>query len=199
MWDCTQSLPILVFENKTVWAWLPKADKQACGWPGTKSSPTKRRFWGYVPIKSIVRFWVGWDWLRYVPDLRLAWLCYPQGALLYHYYICVVVVHSCLCQALIRHEWGASLADVGLHSKSPHVTWEQNCAGLAPQSEQTSLRVAKNKILPHSRELAKLGKNRVILPIWILVLYYIAIVLSLIENRKIPKTNLIQIPKREKI
>jgi len=29
-----------------------------CGWPGTKSSPTKRHFWGYVPVKSIVCFWV---------------------------------------------------------------------------------------------------------------------------------------------
>ena len=33
----------------------------------------------------------------------------------------LVVVHSCLRQVLIRHEWGASLADVGLHSKSSHV------------------------------------------------------------------------------
>ena len=40
MWDCTQSLPILGIENKTVRAWLPKTDKQACGWPETKSSPT---------------------------------------------------------------------------------------------------------------------------------------------------------------
>ena len=40
MWDCTQSLPILGTENKTVRAWLPKADKQACGWPETKSSLT---------------------------------------------------------------------------------------------------------------------------------------------------------------
>ena len=37
-------------------------------------------------------------------------------------FLCVVVVHSCLCQVLIRHEWGASLADVGLHSKFSHVT-----------------------------------------------------------------------------
>ena len=35
---------------------------------------------------------------------------------------CVVVVHSCLCQALIKHEWDTFLADVGLHSKSSHVT-----------------------------------------------------------------------------
>ena len=40
MWDCTQSLPILGTKNKTVRAWLPKADKQACRWPETKSSPT---------------------------------------------------------------------------------------------------------------------------------------------------------------
>ena len=28
MWDCTQSLPILGTENKTVQAWLPKANNQ---------------------------------------------------------------------------------------------------------------------------------------------------------------------------
>ena len=43
MWNCTQSLPILL-ENKTVRVWLPKADKQACGWPWTKSSPTRDIF-----------------------------------------------------------------------------------------------------------------------------------------------------------
>ena len=65
-------------------------------------------------------------------------------------------VHSCLCQALIRHEWGASLADVELHSKSSHIAWEQNRAGLAPQSGQTSLRVARNKTLPHKRHLQEI-------------------------------------------
>ena len=39
MWDCTQSLPMSL-EDKTVRAWLSKVDKQACGWLGTKSSPT---------------------------------------------------------------------------------------------------------------------------------------------------------------
>ena len=63
---------------------------------------------------------------------------------------CVVVV--CLYQALIRHEWGASLADVGLHSKSSHVACEQNRVGLAPQSGQISLRVARNKFLPHNND-----------------------------------------------
>ena len=36
---------------------------------------------------------------------------------MYHYYTCVVVVHSSLGQRLMRHEWEASLPDVGL-SKS---------------------------------------------------------------------------------
>ena len=65
-------------------------------------------------------------------------------------------VHSCLCQTLIRHEWGASFANVELHSKSSHIAWEQNRAGLAPQSGQTSLRVAMNKILPHKRHLQEI-------------------------------------------
>ena len=51
----------------------------------------------------------------------------------------VVVVHSCLRQALIKHEWGAFLADVGLHPESSHTChWEQNSAGLTPQSGQTA-------------------------------------------------------------
>ena len=63
----------------------------------------------------------------------------------------MVVVHSCLLQGLIKYEWGASLADVGLHLESSHTWyWEQNRAGLAPQSGQTSLQVARNKILPHN-------------------------------------------------
>ena len=163
MWDCTQSLPMLL-ENKTVRAWLPKADKQACEWPGTKSSPIKRRFWGTVPIKSIVRFGkrVGLAWPCSTPydtctvllpmkgtPLPLLHMCSSGTLMLVPSTYCVVVVHSCLYRALIKHEWGASLADVGLHSKSSHVAWEQNRAGLAPQSGHTSLRVARNKILPH--------------------------------------------------
>ena len=138
-------------ENKTMRAWLPKADKQACGWPGTKSSPTKRHFWGQCPSKVLSAL----GSLRFDPCVGSLWHIYTVllplcRARLYHYYTCVVVVHSCLCQALIRHEWGASLADVRLHSKSSHVAWGQNHAGLSPQSGQTSLRVARNKILPHS-------------------------------------------------
>ena len=78
--------PTLSTENKTLRAWLPKKDKQLAG-RGTKSSPTKRRFWGTVPISSIVRFGVGWDWLGHVSNLWPAQLCYPQGAHLYHYYM----------------------------------------------------------------------------------------------------------------
>ena len=37
----------------------------------------KRRLLGAVPIKSIVRFGVGWDWLGHVPDSTLARFCYP--------------------------------------------------------------------------------------------------------------------------
>ena len=52
----------------------------------------------------------------------------PHSCLIsvWHKHECIIttiMVHSCLCQALIRHEWDASLADVGLHSKSqnpPH-------------------------------------------------------------------------------
>ena len=86
-------------------------------------------------------------------DMRRLWVLMPYKCLaqawVYHYHTCVVVVHSCLCQTLIRQEWGASLANMGLHSKFSHVTWEQNHEGLTPQSGQTSLRVARNKILPH--------------------------------------------------
>ena len=128
MWNCTQNFPILGIRNKTVWAWLPKSDKQACGWSGTKSSPTKRRFLRAMPIKGIVRFW--WQSLRHV---RSHGFVTPKGMPPYYrqhalavFETCsrtrVVVVHSCLCQALIKHKWDASFADMGLHSKSSH-TW----------------------------------------------------------------------------
>ena len=78
----------------------------------------------------------------------------------------LVVVHSCLCQALIKHEWGVSLADVGLHSKSSYVAWGQNLAGLAPQRGQTSLRVAKNKFLPHKKALLRDSVHQEYCPLW---------------------------------
>ena len=52
-------------------------------------------------------------------------------ARLYHYCVCVVVVHSCLELKLIRHGWGASLVDVGQVSKTSHVTWGQSHEDIA--------------------------------------------------------------------
>ena len=143
-------------EDKIVWTWLLKADKQTCGGSGTKSSPTKWRF-----LRGCTRQEYYLLWGR----VRLAWPCLGPAictALLPLKCTplplpCVVVVHSCLRQALIRHEWGASLADMELHSKSSHVAWGQNCAGLAPQSRQTSLRRVRNKILPHKSQLVFIG------------------------------------------
>ena len=61
-------------------------------------------------------------------------------------WVCVVVVHHAFAQELIRHAWGAFLVDVGQNPKASqkwvkpeeetHVAWEQNRAGLAPQSGQ---------------------------------------------------------------
>ena len=66
----------------------------------------------------------------------------PRRARLYHYHMCVVVVHSCLCQALIKHEWGAFLANVGqVRSKlsTSHTRhWKQSLAGLALPRGQTT-------------------------------------------------------------
>ena len=66
----------------------------------------------------------------------------PRRARLYHYHMCVVVVHSCLCQALIKHEWGAFLANVGqVRSKlsTSHTRhWKQSLAGLALPRGQTA-------------------------------------------------------------
>ena len=43
-----------------------------------------------------------------------------------------------------------------LHPESSHTRpWEQNHTGLAPQSGQTSLQVARNKILPHKKTLLR--------------------------------------------
>ena len=61
----------------------------------------------------------------------------PQRARLYHYH-----THSCLCQALIKHEWGAFLANVGqVRSKlsTSHTRhWKQSLAGLALPRGQTT-------------------------------------------------------------
>ena len=129
----------------------PKRTNKLAGGQEQIPAPQKSAFEGQCPSRVLSALGKGWDWLGHVRHrMILARFCYPWRARLYHYYTCVVVVHSCLCQALIRHEWGASLADVGLHSKSSHVAWEQNRAGLAPQSGQTSLRVIMKKILPHN-------------------------------------------------
>ena len=74
---------------------------------------------------------------------------------------CVVVVHHAFAQELIRHAWGAFLADVGQNPKTSQkwvepeeetrVGWEQNCAGLAPQSGQIAY--ARNP--PHKKALLR--------------------------------------------
>ena len=74
MWDCTQSLPILVLEKKIVQAWRPRADKQLV----RKLPHKKKALLRAVPIKSIVSFGVGWDWLGHVPDPTPARFCYPM-------------------------------------------------------------------------------------------------------------------------
>ena len=126
MWDYTQSLPILILKNKTMWAWLPKADKQLV-WEIT---PQKGAFEGSAH-QEYCSLWggVGLAWPCPGPDTCMVLLPLCR-ARLYHYYTCVVVVHSCLRHALIRHEWGASLADVGLHSKSSHVACRTKLCGL---------------------------------------------------------------------
>ena len=43
-------------KNKTLRAWLPKEDNKLAG-VGTKASPTKRRFWGTVPISNYCLLW----------------------------------------------------------------------------------------------------------------------------------------------
>ena len=84
---------------------------------------------------------------RYWLDPRTVLLPTPEcKARLYHYYTYVVVVHHAFAQGLIRHAWGAFLADVGQNPKASqklvepeeetHVAWEQNRVGLAPQSGQ---------------------------------------------------------------
>ena len=112
---------------------------------------------GQCPSRVLSALGQGWDWLGHVWHHMIpARFCYPFKGHASTTTTRVVVVHSCLCQALIKHKWSASLADVGLHSKSSHVAWEQNCVGLAPQSGQTSLRVVRNKILPHLNIVIKL-------------------------------------------
>ena len=119
----------------------PKRTKSLRG-----KSPTKRRLWGIVPISSIVRFGarMGLTWpCPTSHDTHTVLLPTPKcKARLYH----VVVVHSCLLQGLIRHEWDASLANVGQNPKASqkwvepeeetHIALEQNLAGLAPQRWQ---------------------------------------------------------------
>ena len=90
-------------------------------------------------------------------EVELAWPCPGPDtrtvllplcrACLYHYYTCVVVLHSCLCQALIKHEWGASLVDVRLHSKSSHVACRTKPCRLGSPKRTNSL-CGK---LPHSK------------------------------------------------
>ena len=55
---------------------------------------------------------------------------------LYHYCVCVVVVHSCLELKLIRYGWGVSLVDVGHVSKTSYVTWEQSHADIVKHATQ---------------------------------------------------------------
>ena len=73
----------------------------------TKVLPQKGAFWGFKgkpppsPFGLLMR--------SYVKEVAVFET--------YHYYTCVVVVQSSFGQRLIRHEWEASLPDVGL-SKS---------------------------------------------------------------------------------
>ena len=120
-----------------------------------------------VPIKGIVHFGhacnvrpFGWH-ASQCPHGFVT----PNRARLYHYYTCVVVVHSYLCQALIKREWGASLADVGLgchrvkapqKSQTPHSVLRTKSCGLGFPKRTNSLQdVEQNpppQILDHFKK-----------------------------------------------
>ena len=86
--------------------------------------------------------------------------------------LCVVVVHHAFAQELIRHAWGAFLVDVRQNPKASqkwvklveetHIAWEQNRAGLAPQSGQIAC--AGNP--PHKNALFEGSAHLKYCPLW---------------------------------
>ena len=159
--------------NKVVWSDVsqrlpPKADNTFDGHCPQKAPFCGRGFCSWPPASLFVRFREPSPHsfvpnTKYGKTLRAVWEC-GSGTLMlvpraYKAWVgriscrcgSVVVVHSCFYQAFIKHEWGASLADVGLHSKSSYTWyWEQNRMGLTFQIGQTSLRMVKKKILPNN-------------------------------------------------
>ena len=96
--------------------------------------PTKRRFWGTVPISSYCPLWgfsrfstFGLDTLDTHTVLLPLWRARHASTTT----TLVVVVHLCLDLMLIKHRWGASLSDVGLlHKACPHSQRGQSHEGI---------------------------------------------------------------------
>ena len=101
---------------------LIHAPQAYCPLWGAKSA----RFWFSAPSMEVQDFHLRsralpCSYFGLTPLSHISWRSAPrmpykplEQGMVYHSHTCVVVVHSWLLQGLINHEWGASLADVGL-------------------------------------------------------------------------------------
>ena len=104
-----------------------------------KSSPIKRCFWGQCPSKILSALGGSfWDLLQSHGFVTLKGTPLP------------LVVHFCLQQRLIKHEWGASFFDVGASFKncSHRLQRTKLCGSFTPKADK--LLAGLEQILPYN-------------------------------------------------